>query len=40
MKLHSGRKADIRDLIVISMHADFNRIERHVHRGNPEKFGR
>jgi hypothetical protein len=40
MKLHSGRKADTRDLVVISLRADFSRIERHVHRGNPEKLER
>ncbi|RLM50011.1 hypothetical protein [Halorubrum sp. Atlit-28R] len=40
MKLHSGRKADTRDLVVISVRADFNRIERHVHRGNPETLER
>jgi hypothetical protein len=38
MKLHSGRKADTRDLVVISLRADFDRIERHVHRGDPEKL--
>jgi hypothetical protein len=38
MKLHSGRKADSRDLVVISLRADFDRIERHVHRGDPEKL--
>ncbi|MDL0133692.1 hypothetical protein [Halobacterium salinarum] len=40
MKLHSGRKADTRDLVVISLRADFDRIERHVHRGDPEKLDR
>lgn len=40
MKLHSGRKADTRDLVVISLRAEFNRIERHVHRGDPEKLKR
>ncbi|QAY21035.1 hypothetical protein SAMN06266787_12115 [Halorubrum ezzemoulense] len=40
MKLHSGRKADTRDLVVISVRADFSRIERHVHRGDPEKLKR
>ncbi|ELZ39228.1 hypothetical protein C463_17453 [Halorubrum californiense DSM 19288] len=40
MKLHSGRKADTRDLVVISLRADFSRIERHVHRGDPEKLKR
>ncbi|MGM0718772.1 MAG: hypothetical protein ACQET5_16740, partial [Halobacteriota archaeon] len=38
MKLHSGRRADTRDLVVISLRAEFNRIERHVHRGDPEKL--
>ncbi len=33
-KLHSGRKADTRDLVVISTRADFDRIERHIHRGD------
>jgi len=40
MKLHSGRKADTRDLVVISLRADFDRIKRHVHRGDPEKLDR
>lgn len=40
MKLHSGRRADTRDLVVISLRADFNRIERHVHRGGPKKLER
>jgi len=40
MKLHSGRKADTRDLVVISLRADFDRIERHVHRGDPDKLDR
>lgn len=40
MKLHSGRKADTRDLVVISLRADFNRIERHVHRGDLELLKR
>jgi len=38
MKLHSGRKADTRDLVIISLHTEFNRIERHIHRGDPEKL--
>ena len=38
MKLHSGRKADTRDLVVISTQAEFDRIERHLHRGDPEKL--
>jgi hypothetical protein len=40
MKLHSGRKADTRDLVVISLRANFDRIERHVHRGDLEKLDR
>lgn len=38
MKLHSGRTADTRDLVVIGAQAEFDRIERHVHRGDPEKL--
>lgn len=38
MKLHSGRMADTRDLVVISTRADFDRIERHIHRGDAEKL--
>jgi hypothetical protein len=38
MKLHSGRMADTRDLVVISTRADFERIERHLHRGDAEKL--
>jgi len=38
MKLHSGRKADTRDLVIISLHTEFNRIERHIDRGDPEKL--
>ncbi|WP_436927622.1 hypothetical protein [Halosimplex amylolyticum] len=38
MKLHSGRLADTRDLVVISTQADFDRIERHLHRGDPEQL--
>ena len=38
MKLHSGRKADTRDLVIISTRAEFDRIERHVHRGDSKKL--
>lgn len=38
MKLHSGRRADTRDLVVISTRAVFDRIERHVHRGDPQQL--
>jgi hypothetical protein len=33
LKLHSGRLADTRDLVV-GMRADFDRIERHLRRGD------
>lgn len=38
MKLHSGRKADSRDLVVLAAEADFDRIAHHLHRGTPEKL--
>lgn len=38
MKLHSGRKADTRDLVVLATAADFDRIATHLHRGDPEKL--
>jgi hypothetical protein len=38
MKLHSGRKADTRDLVVLSTHTEFDRIERHLHRGTTAKL--
>ena len=38
LKLHSGRMADTRDLVVISIQADFDRIERHLNRGNPSEL--
>lgn len=37
-KLHSGRKADSRDLVVLSTGADFDRIAKHLHRGDSEKL--
>ena len=40
MKLHSGRMADTRDLVVIGSRADFDHIERHIHRGDAEKLER
>jgi len=39
LKLHSGRLADTRDLVVISLQADFDRIGAHLYRGNQEKLG-
>jgi hypothetical protein len=38
VKLHSGRKADSRDLVVLAASADFDRISTHLHRGNPAKL--
>ena len=38
VKLHSGRKADTRDLVVLAADVDFDRIETHLHRGDPEKL--
>jgi len=38
VKLHSGRKADARDLVVLATGADFDRIETHLHRGDLAKL--
>lgn len=38
VKLHSGRKADARDLVVLATGADFDRIATHLHRGDLEKL--
>jgi hypothetical protein len=38
VKLHSGRKADARDLVVLAAGADFDRIATHLHRGDLEKL--
>lgn len=38
VKLHSGRKADTRDLVVLAAGADFDRISTHLHRGDQEKL--
>ncbi|WP_136689056.1 hypothetical protein [Halorhabdus amylolytica] len=38
VKLHSGRKADTRDLVVLAAGADFDRIATHLHRGDLEKL--
>jgi len=38
MKLHSGRKADTRDLVVLATAAEFDRIATHLHRGDSEKL--
>jgi hypothetical protein len=36
LTLHSGRLADTRDLVVVGSEAEFERIERHLHRGDPD----
>ena len=36
LKLHSGRLADARDLVVVGSQAELDRIERHVDRGDPD----
>ncbi len=38
VKLHSGRKADSRDLVVLADGVDFDRIATHLHRGTPTKL--
>lgn len=38
VKLHSGRKADSRDLVALATDADFDRIATHLHRGDTEKL--
>lgn len=40
VKLHSGRKADTRDLVVLAADADFDRIGTHLHRGDLAKLVR
>lgn len=37
LKLHSGRRADARDLVVLGRDADFDRVQKHLRRGDPEK---
>lgn len=34
IKLHSGRVADARDLVMISSEVDFDRVDQHLDRGN------
>lgn len=36
LKLHSGRMADARDLLVLGTNAEYDRIGTHLHRGDPE----
>lgn len=40
LKLHSGRKADSRDLVVLAADANFDRIATHLQRGDLEKLSR
>jgi len=34
LKLHSGRLADARDLVIVGSETELDRIEQHIHRGN------
>jgi hypothetical protein len=36
LKLHSGRVADARDLVVVGSQTDFDQIRQHLHRGKSE----
>jgi len=38
LKLHSGRLADVRDLVIVGSEAELDRIEQHIHRGNPSQL--
>lgn len=38
LKLHSGRLADARDLVIVGSEADLDSIEQHLHRGNPSQL--
>lgn len=38
LKLHSGRRADARDLVVIGSRATWETIEQHLHRGEPSQL--
>lgn len=38
LKLHSGRMADARDLLIVSTDAEYDRIGKHLHRGDLEKL--
>ncbi|QSG04545.1 hypothetical protein [Halapricum desulfuricans] len=38
LKLHSGRLADARDLVIVGFEADLDSIEQHIHRGNPNQL--
>jgi len=38
LKLHSGRLADARDLLIVGANAEYDRIGEHVHRGDSGKL--
>ena len=38
LKLHSGRLADARDLVIVGSEADLDSIEQHIHRGSPNQL--
>jgi hypothetical protein len=38
LKLHSGRLADARDMVVVGSETDLNRIEQHMRRGNQDRL--
>ncbi len=38
LKIHSGRRADLRDVVVLTEGADVDKIVRHLKRGNLEKL--
>jgi hypothetical protein len=40
IKLHSGRTADTRDLVVIASEADLDQVDRHLHRGDKERLAK
>lgn len=38
-KLHSARKADVRDIVMLDQNVDWEEVVRHLDRGDPEKLG-
>lgn len=38
LKLHSGRLADARDLLIVGANTEYDRLGQHVHRGDPGKL--
>lgn len=39
-KLHSGRLTDVRDAVALTPDLDFDQVENHLNRGDPEKLNR